>query len=1446
MGRPDESAPRVGPPAGGLSEVVVRHCGVAAWEATMRASFGGSQGMSPDRKGMGALLAWLVLGLVAVATMAGPARAQTVWYPNDRPETLTVSDQYVAAMAQDRAAAEDLLRGTGGGGIRITTVDPAKSFVAPHQPIAVLSTKVRGAANAAALRDQLANSPGVVRMLNVYGSGEGYLVETDEFVINFEFALSTAELQQFAQKYDIDLAARLGGYAPNGYLCRVRNPLPGATVATANAIHEQEAVTFSHPNFMVHIVKAQAAPAYTPNDPLYGNQWHLNSTGQLGAQANADINAPEAWDLTTGSNSIVIGVIDDGFEGTHEDFQAPGKVLTGFDAIDNDFDPRPTDPNDAHGTNVAGVITAVQDNGLGVSGVAPGCRVFGVRVIAAGSTTLDIAESFDYCFTMGADVINNSWGLVNPLDPGLPVSLPAVIRQAIDRNTDQGRGGLGAVVTFAAHNYAVDIGPNELASYPKVITVSASTDQDDFAPYSNFGDAVDVCAPSNGGINGITTTDLTGVSGYAPGNYSNDFGGTSSATPVVSGVAALILSMDPNLTRQEVQQILQDTAIKIDQSGGGYDVNGHSRLYGYGKVDAQAAVEFVASTLGTQVTLNVQTLNLNDPNFPGVQPTTRDTAVQVTYTNGRGIQTTVDVYDGQPVTVGCMPGSTVTYAATDIVSGASAGGAAQRWITAAPLSSPVGDQPLTLTGTYYHQLRRNFRVQVQAGAKDVDDAHAVPITLTQLGQPATDSLTSTAKRLYGDTGSTYTIDASATNNTATERWLAEDTRTANETPGVPDGIPDPVTGRISLQQPEVAPKFFHQVMVEVALNGTNSSSVVSTTRRRLLGRDALIPNLFGQFQRFCDNQSPIAFSASSSGSPILQAEGPREFTAAPGLSETINYVIQPQIGTSTVRVFDRTVLARTEVPTTTAPANNRTPVDVVVTIRDSAGSPVTGIAPERVSLFVDPLDGVTVTDPSSATDSTGRLIFQVTSSMPADVAFTATLDGQLIDSNAAASFLQVMTVPLPLPGTYLLTFPITPADSHRAILDFNTTPSPPQMARLIDGTTQYEYFRSDAQNTSFNIIPGRGFFLRTNTSGAAELTGPRAVGPDFELPMGPRGFHQLGNPQATDRMIWRLTDFEVFQNGTSVGLLSNSATWQFVDPFVWSFNGGSYELVVDPVFPGTDGLRTQVGVFEGFFWRSLQDGVSVVYTPDSGRARAAEAPISPANFGVSLTASTGDGQATAVVGAQRQAIRSSAAPASPLDEGDAVRVELVGTDGGRAVADYQGTPVVGPTTWRVQVTNRSAGEPVTLSWPHLSRQLPAGYRARLTDPTNGKSLLLNTHSSYVYTSSGQPREFELTVLPRSAAPLSVVSFQAAASRGRQVSFEATVSGEAELFLRVTSLAGRPVAETSPVTTAGTATLAWDGRDSSGRPVPRGTYQVTLIARNADGETVRAQRTITLR
>jgi subtilisin-like proprotein convertase family protein len=153
------------------------------------------------------------------------------------------------------------------------------------------------------------------------------------------------------------------------------------------------------------------------------------------------------------------------------------------------------------------------------------------------------------------------------------------------------------VIVFAAGNanHDIDDPPRSrdgFAIHPDVIAVAASNSRDRRSHYSNFGQAIWICAPSSGaGGVGIVTTDRRGSSGYQSGDYTTveRFGGTSSATPLVAGICALMLSVNPDLTAVEVKEILRDTAVKIDPQGAAYS-NGHSRFYGYGRVDAHRAV----------------------------------------------------------------------------------------------------------------------------------------------------------------------------------------------------------------------------------------------------------------------------------------------------------------------------------------------------------------------------------------------------------------------------------------------------------------------------------------------------------------------------------------------------------------------------------------------------------------------------------------------------------------------------------------------------------------------------------------------------------------------------------------------------------------------------------------------------------------------------------------
>ncbi|HTL89007.1 MAG TPA: S8 family serine peptidase, partial [Leptolyngbya sp.] len=272
----------------------------------------------------------------------------------------------------------------------------------------------------------------------------------------------------------------------------------------------------------------------------------------------------------------------------------------------------------------------------GVVGAAPGCALMPIRTTGFLDDQT-IEDLFGWAIDRGASVISCSWG---PSAVYYPLSLRQ--RAAITRAATEGRDGKGCVIVFAAgnanrptsgtinesgwRNNAISGNTNWLGGFtvhPDVIAVSASTSLNKKAAYSNWGSEISVCAPSNNappgmglpGIGyvatppevrgnlrglGIVTTDRRGNDGYDAGDFTDGFGGTSSACPLVAGVAALVLSANPDLTAQEVRQVLQQTADKIvdpdpdPQFGlrkGTYETNGRCDWFGYGKVNAAKATQ---------------------------------------------------------------------------------------------------------------------------------------------------------------------------------------------------------------------------------------------------------------------------------------------------------------------------------------------------------------------------------------------------------------------------------------------------------------------------------------------------------------------------------------------------------------------------------------------------------------------------------------------------------------------------------------------------------------------------------------------------------------------------------------------------------------------------------------------------------------------------------------
>ncbi len=339
-----------------------------------------------------------------------------------------------------------------------------------------------------------------------------------------------------------------------------------------------------------------------PTDPQYPNQWHLNNTGQFGGTAGEDVNIVDAWNGGIDGTGVQIGIVDDGLEYTHPDLSPNARTDIDWDYNFNDADPFPGS-GDWHGTAVGGVAAAADDGAKCGVGAAYNAQLAGLRLISAGTTDTQEANALSHQ-RAEIDIYSNSWG---PSDSGSVLEAPGGLTlAALADNVINGRGGLGNIYTWAAGNGRAnndDAGADGYASSRFVIAVSATDLNGIVSWYSERGSAILVNSPSNGDTVGITTTDRTGSNGYgglADPDCTNDFGGTSSATPLVAGVIALMLDANPNLTWRDVMHILVNTSDKNDPSSAGWTVNAaghdfHRDYYGFGRVDASEAVTVAQS-----------------------------------------------------------------------------------------------------------------------------------------------------------------------------------------------------------------------------------------------------------------------------------------------------------------------------------------------------------------------------------------------------------------------------------------------------------------------------------------------------------------------------------------------------------------------------------------------------------------------------------------------------------------------------------------------------------------------------------------------------------------------------------------------------------------------------------------------------------------------------------
>lgn len=414
------------------------------------------------------------------------------------------------------------------------------------------------------------------------------VIPTGIIYITFMEGVSEEESQTVLEALNLKtLERREGNLVVAEVTANSPNPLKAAAV-----IQELSMVASAEPDLDIPLDQY----FNSPRDGLLTHQWHLENSGRIHdagfpTKPGADARVVAAWRKlgNLGSSNIKVAVIDNGFDLNHPDLRnksvSPLNVMTNSSAI-------PVGSNHGNHATPCASVAIASANGSGIVGAAPMARLIPVHGLTFSRFLTE--RMFDHCIRSGADVISCSWGTVQA--QFRPTSQHyAAIRKA----AQQGRNGKGSVILFAAGNENANI-LNFYGTIPEVICVGASTSNDTHAFYSNRGPQLSVVAPSDGGW-----PILAARAGWDPGmgsgknayyvdgrdrgrNYKH-FGGTSSATPLVAGVCALMLSANPNLTAAQVKQILQSTADKI---GGRHEYNssGHSNKYGYGRVNAEKAV----------------------------------------------------------------------------------------------------------------------------------------------------------------------------------------------------------------------------------------------------------------------------------------------------------------------------------------------------------------------------------------------------------------------------------------------------------------------------------------------------------------------------------------------------------------------------------------------------------------------------------------------------------------------------------------------------------------------------------------------------------------------------------------------------------------------------------------------------------------------------------------
>ncbi|MEM8660280.1 MAG: S8 family peptidase [Pseudomonadota bacterium] len=381
------------------------------------------------------------------------------------------------------------------------------------------------------------------------------------------------------------------------------------TLLAIKLLQQDPAVEFAEPNYKV---RAMA----TPNDEGYPLQWHYPL-----------IDLPQAWDTTTGSEQAIVAVVDTGILSGHPDLQ--GQLVNGYDFVrdignardGNGIDPNPEDPvsggiaaRGSHGTHVGGTVAAAGNNSIGVAGVAYGSRIMPMRALGSdqSGTSYDIEQAVRYA----AGLPNDSGTVPTQSASVINLSLGGGFFSQASQNLYQQVYESGVVLVAAAGNEA-SRSPSYPAAYNGVISVGAVDALRRRASYSNTGPSIDITAPG-----GDNTPDING-DGFPDGVLSTDgsggnqfdysfLSGTSMSAPHVSGVIALMLAVNPNLSPQDIDALLMQGQLTEDLG-----VPGRDDEFGYGLINAQKAVVAAIEAAGSSpvdnpfLTASASTLNFS-------------------------------------------------------------------------------------------------------------------------------------------------------------------------------------------------------------------------------------------------------------------------------------------------------------------------------------------------------------------------------------------------------------------------------------------------------------------------------------------------------------------------------------------------------------------------------------------------------------------------------------------------------------------------------------------------------------------------------------------------------------------------------------------------------------------------------------------------------------------